>query len=133
MRIFDVIRKKYVHLTPEEWVRQNIVMYLNEGKNYPLQLMSIETRQKGKTLKGRTDIVLHNQLGKAVMIVECKAPGVKLDNSTFEQAAAYNLSLKVDYLMITNGRKHYCCRLDHEKKSWEFLKGIPDYCEVKNW
>ena len=131
--IFDSIRKKYVVLTPEEWVRQNFVKYLNEEKNYPLSLMSLEAEQKIHTARRRTDILIHNVQGNPVMIVECKAPGVQLNDKTCEQAAGYNFTLKVSHLILTNGLKHYCLKLDTVKRKWEFLKDIPDYCEVKNW
>jgi hypothetical protein len=131
--IFDSIRKKYVVLTPEEWVRQNFVKYLNEEKDYPLSLMSLEAEQRAYTARRRTDILIFNAQGNPVMIVECKAPGIKLGDKTFEQAAGYNYNLKVNYLLVTNGLKHYCMRLDIETKRWEFLKDIPDYCDVKNW
>lgn len=131
--IFDTIRKKYVVLTPEEWVRQNFIRYLSEEKNYPLSLMALELQQKIHSARRRSDIIIFNNQGKPFMIVECKAPGITLNNKTFEQAAGYNFKLKVDYLLITNGMKHYCSRLNHEAKSWEFLKDVPDYWEVKNW
>lgn len=130
--IFDTIRKKYVVLTPEEWVRQNFIRYLNEEKNYPLSLMTLELQQRIHTARRRTDIIIYNTLGNPVMIIECKAPEVALTDKVFEQVAGYNFALKADYLVITNGLKHYCSKLNHEQKTWEFLKDIPAYWEVKN-
>ncbi len=128
--VFDVIRKKYVALTPEEWVRQNFVHYLSNQLEYPAGLMAIETLVKINTLKQRADIVVYNRKGKPVMIVECKAPTVKLNNSVFEQAARYNRNLGVDYLMVTNGIKHYCAQLNRENGSYKMLEAIPGYEEI---
>lgn len=131
--IFDTIRKKYVALTPEEWVRQNFIRFLNEVKNYPLSLMSVELHQKIYKAQRRSDIIVFNNNGEPFMIVECKATFIKLDNKVFEQAAGYNIRLKTNYLVVTNGLKHYCCRINHTAGTWEFLDDIPVYWEVKNW
>lgn len=128
--IFDPIRKKFVALTPEEWVRQNFLRYLSEEKGYPLSLIAVEKGLKVNNMARRTDIVLYNASGKARMIVECKAPEVKIKQETFEQAARYNISLNVEYLTITNGLNHYCCRIDKDDNSIGFLKEIPDYKSI---
>ncbi len=125
--VFDIIRKKYVALTPEEWVRQNLVHYLMNHLGYPLGLIAVETVVKINTLNQRADVVVYNRKGEPVMIVECKAPTVKIDNSVFDQAARYNLSLGVNYLLVTNGIKHYCAQLNMEQKSYKMLKSIPGY------
>jgi len=125
--IFDSIRKRFYVLTPEEWVRQNFINYLVQEKNYPASLMSIE---KGLKLNGttkRTDIVQYNKEGKPILIVECKAPEVKLSQDTFDQAARYNLTLKVDYLIITNGLEHYACKMDYKENRIYFMKDIPQF------
>ena len=103
--VFDTVRKKYVALTPEEGVRQHFVHYLMNQLDYPVGLIAIETVVKINTLNQRADVVVYNRKGKPVMIIECKAPKVKIDNSVFEQAARYNLNLGVDYLLVTNGIK----------------------------
>ncbi len=131
--IFDTIRKKYIALTPEEWVRQNFIRFLNEAKNYPLSLMAVELHQKIFKSVRRSDILVFNNSGEPFMIVECKAPGIRLDNKVFEQAAGYNVQFKTNYLVVTNGLQHFCCLLNHDAGTWEFLKDIPDYWEAKNW
>ena len=125
--IFDVVRKKYLLLTPEEWVRQNFIHYLNKEKKYPLGLMGVEQMVKYNSLKTRADIVMYNTEGKANIIVECKAPDVKIKQDTFNQIAKYNSQLKVKYLMVTNGMNHYCCKMDYESNRITFLEEIPSY------
>ena len=125
--IFDVVRKKYLLLNPEEWVRQNFIHYLNKEKNYPLGLMGVEKMVKYNNLKTRADIVLYNIEGNPNIIVECKAPNVKITQDTFNQIAKYNSQLKVKYLIVTNGMKHYCCKMDYETNEITFLEEIPIY------
>lgn len=125
--IFDVVRKKYLLLTPEEWVRQNFIQYLNKVKKYPLGLMGVEQMVKYNSLKTRADIVMYNTEGKANIIVECKAPDVKITQDTFNQIAKYNSQLKVKYLLVTNGMNHYCCKMDYESNRITFLEEIPSY------
>tara|TARA_B110000914_G_scaffold66962_1_gene58486 strand:+ start:2177 stop:2626 length:450 start_codon:yes stop_codon:yes gene_type:complete len=125
--IFDVVRKKYLLLTPEEWVRQNFIHYLNKEKKYPLGLMGVEQMVKYNSLKTRADIVMYNTEGKANIIVECKAPDVKITQDTFNQIAKYNSQLKVKYLLVTNGMNHYCCEMNYEKNEIVFLEEVPTY------
>ena len=125
--IFDVVRKKYLLLTPEEWVRQNFIHYLNKEKKYPLGLMGVEQMVKYNSLKTRADIVMYDTEGKANIIVECKAPDVKITQDTFNQIAKYNSQLKVKYLLVTNGMNHYCCKMDYESNRITFLEEIPSY------
>ena len=127
IQVFDVIRKKYFVLTPEEWVRQHFIHYLNNEKNYPMGLMGVEKMVKYNALKTRADIVLYTTEGKAKMIVECKAPNVKITQDTFNQIAKYNSQLKVKYLVVTNGMKHYCCKMEYNTNEIEFLEEIPSY------
>ena len=125
--IFDVVRKKYLLLTPEEWVRQNFIHYLNKEKKYPLGLMGIEKMVKYNSLKSRADIVLYNTDGNPNIIIECKAPEVKITQDTFYQIAKYNSKLKVQYLIVTNGMKHYCCSMDYDTNAVTFLEEITVY------
>ncbi len=125
--IFDRIRKKYVVLTPEEWVRQNFIEYLVKAKNYPASLISVEAGLKLFKVKKRSDILIFQNTGKPLMIVECKAAKVKIDQSVFDQIARYNMALKVNYLVVTNGLSHYCCYLDYENNSYQFIENIPEY------
>lgn len=127
IQVFDVIRKKYFVLTPEEWVRQHFIHYLNTEKNYPMGLMGVEKMVKYNALKTRADIVLYTREGKAKMIVECKAPNIKITQDTFNQIAKYNFKLKVEYLVVTNGIQHFCCRMDYENNSISFLDDIPTF------
>lgn len=125
--IFDNIRKKYVVLTPEEWVRQNFVQYLICFKNVPATLVIIEKGLKLYKLHKRSDIVVFNRNANPLMVVECKAPDVKITQNAFDQVARYNIVLKVKFLVVTNGFEHYCCRIDHKKKKYHFLDDIPDF------
>ena len=125
--IFDVVRKKYLILTPEEWVRQNLIHYLNKEKKYPVGLMGVEQMVKYNSLKTRADIVIYNIEGKANIIVECKAPDVKITQDTFNQIAKYNSQLKVKYLLVSNGINHYCCEMNYEKNEIVFLEELPTY------
>ncbi len=125
--IFDGIRKKFVVLQPEEWVRQHCVQYLIEGKNFPKSLINIEKELTINNLKKRYDIVVFNSDGSIHLIVECKAPSVTIDQSTFDQIARYNIKLNATYLMVTNGMNHYFCQMDFENERYQFLKNIPDY------
>ena len=129
--IFDSIRKKYVVLTPEEWVRQNFISYLVETKNDPKGLIAVEKKVDVNSMPQRSDIVLYNNKAIPVMIVECKASSVKISQDTFNQIARYNMKLRVPYLVVTNGLNHYCCHIDYEKNSFEFIPEIPEYEAVK--
>ena len=127
IQVFDVIRKKYFVLTPEEWVRQHFIHYLNNEKNYPMGLMGVEKMVKYNTLKTRADIILYTTEGKAKIIVECKAANVKITQDTFNQIAKYNFKLKVQFLVVTNGLQHFCCKMDYEKNTHRFLKEVPAF------
>ena len=125
--IFDNLRKKYLVLTPEEWVRQHVVRFLIKEKKYPASLIALEKQLIINNLKKRTDIVVFNKEGNPYIIVECKAPTIKINQDTFDQIARYNLKLNANYLMITNGLEHYFCQLDTTNETYVFLENIPDY------
>ena len=125
--IFDEIRKKFILLQPEEWVRQHCVQYLIQNKKYPKSLINVEKELKINNLKKRYDIIIYNTDGSIHLIVECKSPKITVNQNTFDQIARYNLTLNADYLMVTNGINHYYCKMDYEKKRYEFLKDIPHY------
>ena len=125
--IFDEIRKSYVALTPEEWVRQNFLKYLQHEKKFPPSLIAVEKALKLYKLTKRADIVVYNNLGKPILIVECKSPKVKITQDAFDQAARYNIKLQVNYLAVTNGIDHYCCKIDLKESNYFFLKEIPEY------
>ena len=126
-QVFDEVRKKYFKLTPEEWVRQNFIHYLNKDKNYPFGLMGVEKMVKYNSLKTRADILIYNREGMPSVIVECKAPNLKITQDAFNQIAKYNYKLRVKYLVVTNGLKHFCCDMDYENNKITFLEEIPEY------
>lgn len=128
--VFDFIRKKYIRLTPEEWVRQNFIKYLVEIKTYPVGLIGVEQKLPGNDQNFRTDIVIFSKSAKAIMIIECKSEKIKINQDVFDQAAKYNFQFKADYLAVTNGINHYICKLNYQEKSYDFLKEIPDYKEL---
>ena len=125
--IFDIIRKKYVNLSPEEWVRQHIIHFLMKEKNYPSSLIAIEKKLTVNTLTKRTDILVFNKNGQPFIIVECKAPSVKITQESFDQIARYNLKLNANYLVVTNGIEHFFCEMDFENERYVFLESIPKY------
>jgi hypothetical protein len=128
--IFDEVRRKYLLLTPEEWVRQNFIKYLINEKNYPRQLISIEMEFKIRKLVKRCDIVVFNKSGKPNLIVECKSPSIIISQVAFDQISLYNRNLNVDYLIVTNGLKHYCCRYNKQAGSFSFTGEIPEYGDL---
>ncbi|RMB63868.1 type I restriction enzyme HsdR N-terminal domain-containing protein [Dokdonia sinensis] len=129
--IFDRIRKKFIVLTPEEWVRQHVVNFLVEDKKYPLSLIQVEKEIKLLDTKKRYDIVVFNPDGSIFLIVECKAYSVGINQATFDQIARYNLQLKAQLLMVTNGLNHYYCTMDYEQERYDFLRELPDYERAK--
>ena len=125
--IFDKIRKKDLVLTEEEWVRQNFVSYLHIEKKYPLSLIAIEKQCKVNNTVKRTDILVFDKTGAPDIIVECKAPQIKINQDTFDQIARYNIQLNANFLILTNGLEHYYCQMDHKAMRYQFLKEIPNY------
>jgi len=123
---FDVIRKKYLLLTPEEWVRQHLVHYL-VAIDYPKGLIAMESGLRFNNLAKRTDIVVRDREGQVFMLVECKAPSIKLTQKVIEQASVYNQVLNAKYLAITNGMSWYCFEMDYNQQSFVQVEGIPSY------
>jgi len=126
-KIFDIVRRKYVTCTPEEWVRQHLLHFLVFEKGVPKSLIGIEKKVLVNNLFKRTDLVVYNRSAKPVLIAECKAPFVKITQDTFDQAARYNLSVNAKYYLLTNGLDNFCCTIDHVAKSYHFLENIPGY------
>ena len=126
-QIFDFLRRKYVALTPEEWVRQHFVHYLVSQKGYPKGLLANEVELVVGKKKLRCDTLLYNRVLKPQMIIEYKSPEIELTQRVFNQITVYNFLLHVEYLIVSNGRQHYCCRMDYEQRSYQFLRDIPDY------
>jgi len=125
--IFDVVRKKFMVLTPEEWVRQNTIQYLVKELNIPLSLINVEKQIKLHGTLKRYDIVTFNPDGSIHLIVECKADSIKISQDTFDQIARYNLVLKSTFLMVTNGMDHYYCKMDLQNQRYSFLETLPEY------
>lgn len=123
--IFDEIRKKFVALTPEEWVRQHVVKFLLDEKKYPKSYINVEKNIKINGLTKRYDIVVFNPDGSIFLLVECKAPEVSITQNVFNQIARYNLKLNAQYLMLTNGLNNYFCQMDFENEKYIFLKEVP--------
>lgn len=126
--IFDIIRKKFVVLTPEEWVRQNVVQFLLEEKKIPVTLINVEKALKINGLTKRYDIVVFRTNGEIFLVVECKAPHIEITQSVFDQIAIYNLSLNAEFQMVTNGIQHYYCQMDYQNQCYVFLKDLPNFC-----
>ncbi|MGO3181734.1 MAG: type I restriction enzyme HsdR N-terminal domain-containing protein [Aequorivita sp.] len=124
--VFDEIRKKFVVLAPEEWVRLHTVQFLLKEKNYPKSLINVEKQLKLNNTTKRYDIVVFNNDGSIFLIVECKAPSINISQLTFDQIARYNLALESEYLMVTNGLEHYFCKMDFENERYIFLEDIPE-------
>ena len=125
--IFTPLRKKFVILTPEEWVRQHCVHFLMNEKKYPITLLNEEKKVNVNGMSKRYDIVAYKNNGKVKLIVECKAPSVQITQTTFDQIARYNLSLNADFLMLTNGLNHYFCKMNFKEKTYTFLRDLPEY------
>ena len=125
--IFDFLRRKYVTLTPEEWVRQHFTHYLTDHKGYPKGLMGNEVELHVGEKRLRCDTILYNKQGQPQMIIEYKAPTIQIQQKTFDQISVYNLLLHVDYLIVSNGLQHYCCKMDYDSQKYLFLKEIPNY------
>lgn len=125
--IFDLLRQRYVALTPEEWVRQSFVSYLVMHKGYPAALMANEVLVQLNGMRKRADTVLYRRDLSARMIIEYKQPDVKITQSVFDQITRYNMVLHVDWLIVTNGINHYCCYMDYEHGNYHFVAEIPAY------
>jgi len=131
LSVFDEIRKKFILLTPEEWVRQHTVRFLITDRKYPISLINVEKVIKINDLVKRYDVVIYNSDGSIFLLVECKAPSVAITQETFNQIARYNLVLKATYLMVTNGLNHYFCQMDFEEQKYVFLKDLPFFEKPK--
>ena len=131
-KIFDQVRKKFLVLTPEEWVRQNFVHFLIQERNYPASLISIEKGLKVNETFKRCDILIHNNFGKPVLLVECKSPTIKLTSETYHQAAVYNMNFKLPFLIVTNGIQHFCSKINFTTSSYSFLEDIPHYRQINH-
>lgn len=132
LSIFDDIRKKYIIISPEEWVRQNFIKYLIQYKNYPKGLIALEKGIKINGNQFRFDALCYDNNANPLVIIEFKAPKVKITEKVFQQAAIYNMKLKTPYLIMSNGISHYCCKVDFINKKVEYLKDVPNYNSLKS-
>lgn len=130
--ILDSLRKRWVTLTPEEWVRQNFVRYLIQEKKFPASLMNNEISITQNGIKRRCDTLVADIQGNALVIVEYKAPNISISQKTFDQIVRYNMVLHAKYLIVSNGLSHYCCKIDYDNNSYSFLKEIPSYSQLEN-
>ena len=128
--IWDPVRRKFVALTPEEWVRQHFVNYLVTEKNYPQELLANEVAVKLNGTSKRCDTVAYNRFLAPLMIIEYKAPHIPITQAVFDQIVRYNVALKVEYLIVSNGKMHYCCHVNYKDQSYLFLEDIPDYDSI---
>ncbi|MBN1788940.1 MAG: type I restriction enzyme HsdR N-terminal domain-containing protein [Bacteroidales bacterium] len=129
--IFDEIRRRFVLLTPEEWVRQHLVNFLVTQKNFPLSLISVEKGFKNNRRKQRYDLLVFDRKGEPLMMIECKAPGIDINQHVFDQASRYNNKYKAAYMLISNGMNHYCCLINKTSRQYRFLQEIPVYSEMQ--
>lgn len=130
--IFDPLRRKYVALTPEEWVRQHFINFLITHKDYPKNLLANEMSITLNGTSKRCDSVLFDRNGQPIMIIEYKAPTIKITAKVFDQIARYNIVLKVKFLIVSNGLEHYCCKVDYQTNQCIFLQEIPSYKELSD-
>ena len=128
--VFDPLRRRFVALTPEEWVRQHFVNYLVQHLHYPAGLMANEVELTVGDKHLRCDTLLYNKDMQPQMIIEYKAPHIALSQKVFNQITAYNLLLHVDYLVVSNGMEHLCCQMDYDNRRYVFLHDIPDYNQL---
>ena len=128
--IFDSQRKRYVSLTPEEWVRQHFIRFLIEEKGYPAAYLAVEKQLSLNGMKKRCDAILYNEHALPILIIELKAPSVPITQTTFDQVAVYNAKLKVDFFMISNGIEHYCCKVDTLNSQYKFFPELPEYSKL---
>jgi len=125
--IYDPLRQMYVQLTPEEWVRQHFAQYLIQDQGVPAGLVALEASLEVEGQPRRADLVAHTRQGDSVLLVECKAPRVTIDQAAFDQSAQYNLALGAPFLVVTNGLEHYACLIDVNAQTYKFLDRLPDY------
>lgn len=125
--IFDGIRKKYVALTPEEWVRQNFIQFLKMEKKFPESLMAVEKQIMVNGNPRRFDLLIYSRNGQPHLIAEFKAPNVKITQDTFDQVVRYNMTLRVEHVVVSNGMQHFACQIDYTSNSYSFLREIPEF------
>jgi len=128
--IFDKFRKKYIKLTPEEWVRQNLLYYLESERGFPASRIVLEKTLVVNNLRKRADFLVYDSLRNPLLLAECKSYDTDLTNDVFSQISSYNIRFRVEYILISNGLKHYCCRLNFKTNEIKFLTDIPEYSSI---
>ena len=128
--IFDAIRRKFVALTPEEWVRQNFIEYLKTEKNYPASLMAVEKQVTINQMQRRFDLLVYSRTHQPCLIAEFKAPDVKITQDVFDQVVRYNMALKVAGIIVSNGLQHFACKMDYANNTYSYLREIPGYGDL---
>ena len=130
VQIWDAVRRKYVALTPEEWVRQHFIAYLVGSKKYPLGRIGYEISLSLNGRSRRCDTLVYDAEGQPLVLIEYKAPHISVSQKVFEQAVRYNICFRVPYIMLSNGISHYCCHIDYDSRKYSFLTEIPLYNEL---
>lgn len=130
VKVFDRLRSKWVVLTPEEWVRQHFTHWLNHGLHYPESLTANEAGLIVNGMRKRCDTVVFRKEGSPLLVVEYKAPSVEITQSVFDQIVRYNMTLHAEYLVVSNGINHYCCKMDYARDTYHFIRQIPDYHSI---
>ncbi len=128
--VFDFLRRKYVTLTPEEWVRQQFVHFLVDSKGYPAECIGNEVSIRLGSMRKRCDTVVYGREAEPLMIVEYKSPGVEITQQVFDQISRYNIRLRVKWLIVSNGLQHYCCHIDYDNGTYRFVEDIPSYTDI---
>ena len=129
-QVFDVLRRKYVTLTPEEWVRQQFVHFLMGCKGYPAECIGNEVSIRLGNMRKRCDTIVYGRQAEPLMIVEYKSPSVEITRQVFEQISRYNIRLRVQWLIVSNGLQHYCCHIDYQGGTYRFVEDIPAYPDI---
>lgn len=131
VKVFDPLRRAHVALTPEEYVRQTFVSWMTHSLHYPASIMANEVSVKLNGLSRRCDTVVFHPDGRPLMIVEYKAPEVTISQATFDQIVRYNMVLRAEYLVVSNGLNHYCCHIDYQTETYQFIPQVPDYVQLR--
>ena len=129
-QVFDVLRRRFVVLTPEEWVRQQFVHFLIRHKGYPAECIGNEVSITLGATKKRCDTVIYGSHAEPLMVIEYKSPSVEITQKVFEQICRYNIKMKVEWLVVSNGLQHYCTRIDYENGTYQFVEDIPAFTSI---
>lgn len=132
LKVYDSLRDRYVALTPEEYVRQHFINFMTSLLHYPPSIIANEIGIDLNGTRKRCDSVVFGSDANPLMIIEYKAPGVEITQNVFDQIVRYNMELKAKYLIVSNGMRHFCCKMDYEKNTYQFLPKIPDYLDLRN-